>query len=444
MPYVSPGDAFSSTFASVAAQEEAAKRQAFLDSLRAKQVENEIALGQAALQEKRDAHAADLKEKERKDTLSDIANLVPGDIPDADLIARAKTHGIPLRTEPAAPSAPESMPGIAAVPFGQVQTGITPTRVGAVVRPEAGPTAGIRFAGSPKQAEEVAQRARAKAFIDAMPDDDPRKQELKQAFEAEVAGLKVPPGYFSKTGAAGEEAVMRQNPRTGTVERMIDGKWTPWTSDVPKGAHWMTEPAPKDMTARDIAKGNQLQVAREHAYTELDKRAQPIENQLSAIRELGTALNQKTPGADAVIAPLVLKATVAGAGTGFRMTQTEINQVLGAGTHWDSLKRALLKWDTDHSQALSLTDDQREDLRKLTREIRKKATQLSRQITDARHKIDDAEDLPSVNRARTALQESLDKMDDEEGGPSTDAAGIPQVGGTFMGGKVLSVRPRVK
>jgi hypothetical protein len=445
-PYVSPGDAAASTFASLVRQDEADKRQAFLDDLNRRKVENEIAMGQAALKEKRDEAAARLDEIDQKKTERDVASLAKGDIPSFDLLARAKKHGMDLRLEQAPPTAPESMPGVAAVPMGQVQQGITPTRTGLVTNPAAGP-GGVRFAGSPAQAEEARKRDANEAIKKQLEGLDPSDPAFKRlAFEYEITNNKqLPAAYFTnKQGSSDTAPVMRQNPRSGTVERLVDGAWTTWSGDVPKGAHWMTEPPPKDTSARDLQRGNQLQTAREHAYTELDKRATPVENQLAA-KELGTALNQRTPGADAIIAPLVLKATISSTGTGgFRMNEPEINRVVGAGSHWDSLKRALLKWDTDHSQALSLTDDQREDLRKLAREIRKGATQVSRQITDARHKIDDADDLAGVNHARTTLQETLDKMESEDEGDGGASGGLPQVGGTFMGGKVLSITPKAR
>lgn len=417
MDYVSPGGAFTSAFADAELQKAALARQAMLDDLTRKRTESEISLGQAALQEKRDEAAERIREKERAETERDVAGLAVGDIPDADLIARAKKHHVPIRTT--------LMDAGGTVPpqFGQTATDTTGQ---------------VRFAGTPKQADEAAKAQKIDAIVKQISGLDPSSPQFRQlATEYEmVAGKQIPATLTGKTAATDAEAVFRQNPRTGTVERLQNGQWSPWGGDVPKGAHFMTEPPPKDTSAAD----RQLQTVHDRAITELDKWATPIEGHLDAIRSLGTMLNAKTPEADKLVAPLVIKATIAGQGSGFRMTRAEIENVVGGRSHWETLQAALQQWSLNPSQALSLTDSQREDLRALTRKIREKATKLTRQITDARHQIDDATDVKTINRARTRLQEDLSSMDeaDEDGGGTS---GVPVVGGMFNGGKVLKVTP---
>lgn len=444
MDYQSPGGAFTSAFADAELQRTQLARQAMLDDLHRRQVEGEIAQGQAALAEKRQEHADILTEKERNQTVTDVAGLVPGDIPDPDLVARAQKHHVPLRVTPAeAPvAATEAPPASIAAPdqpAPQNPALVTPPGTGVLATP---PRGAIRFAGSPQFAAQEAQRARAQTFIDSLPDGDPRKTELKSAFEAEAAGLKVPPGYFAKqTTPTTDEAVFRQNPASGKVERLQNGSWVGWNGDVPKGAHFMTVP---DHSASDAARAaaadRQLQTVQEHAYTELNKWAAPIEGHLSAIRSLGTMLNAKTPEADKLVAPLVIKATIAGQGSGFRMTRAEIESVVGGRSHWETLQAALQQWSLDPTKALSLTDSQRNDLRDLTKAIRNKATTQARQITDARHQIDDATDVQTINRARTKLQERL-SQDDTDDGTTGSTGDTLTVGGTFNGQKILAVRP---
>lgn len=413
--YASPALAFTSAFADGELQRTALARQAMLDDLHRRQVEGEITQGQAALAEKRQEHADTLTEKERNQTITDVAGLVPGDIPDPDLVARAQKHHVPLRTTQAEAPLGDAPPASIASPDRGPQSpaAVTPPGTGVLATP---PRGAVRFAGSPAFAAQEAQRARAQAFIDSLPDGDPRKDELKAAFEAEAAGLKVPPGYFAKqTTPTTDEAVFRQNPTSGKVERLQNGAWVGWNGDVPKGAHFMTVP---DHSASDAAHAaaadRQLQTVQEHAYAELNKWAVPIEGHLDAIRSLGTMLNAKTPEADKLVAPLVIKATIAGQGSGFRMTRAEIESVVGGRSQWETLQAKLNQWSLHPEEALSLTDSQREDLRGLARKIREKATKLSRQITDARHTIDDAKDASTINHARTALQENLNRMDDED------------------------------
>lgn len=401
MQYESPGFAASSVFQQQMMLDAAQRRQAALDALHTKQVESEISLGQAALEEKRNEAAEKVREKERAETERDIAGMAPGDIPDADLVSRAKKHHIPMRTEQALP---EPIPQ----QFGQTATDVT---------------GAVRYLGSPQQAIEAAKQKKIDGIVNQIKDLDPTSPQFKQlAAQYEMVAGKSLPAAFLNGAKTGSEAVMRQHPTNGNVERLIDGHWTAWDHDVPTGAHWMTVP---DHSASDAARAaagaNQLQTTKEHAYAELGKWATPIQGHLDAIRDLGITLNAKTPEADRLVAPLVIKATISGQGSGFRMTRAEIENVVGGRSKWEGLQAALQQWSLDPSKALSLTESQRDDLRALTRKIRDKATKLSREITDARHTIDDAADAKAVNAARTSLQEKLASMDDD--GASTGSGG---------------------
>ena len=199
MAYIDPGYAASQAFEQAFKDEAAQKQQALMDSLRLRQGEQNILASQADVARQSADSADRIRDKERSAVEKDIAELQPGDIPDADLVARAKKHGIPLRLKTApAPVAtpPES---IAAPGTEKPQGDVTPEGTGVLATP---PPGSIRFAGRPAQQEKIDMRERAQAFIDSLPEGDPRKDELKAAFEAEAAGLKVPPGYFAKTPAS--------------------------------------------------------------------------------------------------------------------------------------------------------------------------------------------------------------------------------------------------
>jgi hypothetical protein len=304
-------------------------------------------------------------------------------------------------------------------------------------------TGAIRYLGSPQQAIEAAKQKKIDGIINQIKDLDPTSPQFKQlAAQYEMVANKALPAAFLNGGkAGGSEAVMRQHPTTGEVQRLIDGQWAPWDHDVPVGAHWMTVPDHSAADAARIARQlHELDSAQEKAYAEFQKRGQTTESQLQSIREAERFINMKTPAADSLIAPLVIKSTISGSGSGFRMTQGEIDKVLGSGSNWDKLKVALQKWDLNHNDALALDDDMREDMRKLARGIRDKAKQTARKIVDARHTVDDAKTVDEVHKARTALQEALNFADPDEG-DSSETGGLPTVGGMFKGGKVTKVTP---
>jgi hypothetical protein len=400
MAYVSPGGAFANSFSDAIDKENAARRQAMLDALHVKQVESEIASGQAALAEKRQEHQDKLDEQERKDTLADVGAMGIGDVPSADLLARAKKHHIDLRTTTSGGPVENPIPQT----FGQTATDLE------------SPKPVTRFGGNNAQIKEAAQKKQAQDFIASLPDADPRKAELKQAFEAEAAGLKVPPGYFAKQGSGDGEAVMQQNTRTGAIERLIDGKWVPWTTDVPKGAHWMTDAAPKDTSARDARKGSQIQTLHENAVKELDGWTKQTQGEVEVLRKLEPMLNNPTPITDRLVSPETLKLIVAGQGSGFRMTRTEIDGVTHGRSRWEDLDRAIAQWSLDPTQALSLSDTQRTDLKALVAEEKKRTNQVAHQVIDARTEFDDAmvaEDPARINKARTKLQQQFLSLDAE-------------------------------
>lgn len=442
MEFHSPGGAFTSAFNESLLQDAALKRQAMLDDLTRRKTESEISLGQAALAEKRQEHADTLQEKERNQTLSDVAGLAVGDIPDADLVARAKKHHVPLRTTPAEAPAGEMPPESIAAPgiTPQNPATVTPEGTGVLATP---PPGAIRFAGTPTQALADAKQKKIDGIIKQIGGLDPTSPQFRQLaaqYEME-AGKSLPAAFLSGVKGPKTSSQVIFDPIKKAFFKAGDLNTPLNDADIPEDAKINRSAEPHDTSGRDAAADRQLQNVQEHAYAELNKWAAPVQGHIDAIRELGTMINAKTPEADKLIAPLVIKATIAGQGSGFRMTRAEIENVVGGRSHWESLQAALQQWSLDPTKALSLTESQRDDLRGLTKKIRDKATKLSRQITDARHTIDDATSAGAVNRARTRLQEDLATMDDENAAGGGDSL---KVGGTLNGEKILAIRPKAK
>lgn len=338
----------------------------------------------------------DSKDAEREHIVKAAAGLVIGDpIPPA-LQANADRLGVPLRREVVPPPV-ESIP----IPKIIQEMG------GPVPKMEPMPAGAIRFGGSPQQ---VKDKQTFEALQDARNDASQDKiTAARIANENKVEAAKL--ANENKEEAARQAALDR--------------------AALAKIVHANSGSAHED-TRRD----NNYK----SAITELEKATQPITAQVGSINDLGIMLNQRTPQADALIAPMVLKSTISGTGSGFRMTQAEINQVIGGRSKWDSLSAALNKWQTDPSKALSITDPQRDQLRSLAKAIRTKATKRLAQVQQARHDLDDADGVDSIHRIMTKVKEDLYK-DDVEPDDSSAASGIPEVGGMFNGGKVLKVTP---
>lgn len=428
MEYMSPGDAFSSSIGQTLLQRDQQARQAQEFALKQQQearmnrvADAQLAEAQAALAEKRQEHQAAIDEKERNGTVKDVSAMVPGDIPDADLVSRAQKYHVPIRmTAMAPPQAENPPPALAANPEADAPMN-GPAGTGVLKNP---PQA---FAGTRVDVEKKKLEDKVNEIRDTLSGAEPGTPEYNKAiidYEM-VTGKSIPAG-FAKAGAGGTGNVARVSPDKGKIEVMRQGKWVPATeADLGTGTHWLSEPVPKDTSANDARKATAVGHVYDSAMKEVLDAEKPIKGHIDGINGLGSVLAQRTPSADALIAPLVLKATVAGQGSGFRMTRAEIDNVLHSRSKWQDLEVALNKWSADPSKALQVTDEQRTDLRTLAKAIRVKANEQMQIITKARHDLDDAAeagDSMAIRRLRTKMDEDLQKANDEPQVDDSDVA----------------------
>jgi hypothetical protein len=426
--YVAPGAAFSGGMEDFLMKQSLMKRQALLDTLAQRKQDLREKQDDAMMKEKIEegkARRADLldraNDRDRSDFEKRVSGMLPGDQPDPELIAKDQKFGTGFFK---APQAATEVAG--------------PTQTGAPLQ-EQQPTGPAVYLGNRADRETRTKQAKVQEISERLSSLDPASPEYKQAvMDYEMLSGKTIPSALLKGGAGnGDEAVARQNPRTGKVERLVNGAWTPITGDVPKGTHFMTEPPPKDTSAAEARAATHRDDVHKTAISELDKWAKPVEDQLGAIHNLGTSLAQKNnPKADALVAVELLKSTVAG--NGVRLTQPEITQVLGGSrTKWDALELKLNAWGGDQSKPLVLTDTEKDEIRSLAKALRTKANSQHQKIIKARHDMDDANDVKSLNGIRTKLQEDLFRDDTPEDGAGP--GGLPEVGGMFNGGKVTKI-----
>ena len=175
-------------------------------------------------------------------------------------------------------------------------------------------------------------------------------------------------------------------------------------------------PSTASTDAADARKSTQRENVYKTAVTELDKAEAPFASHVSSLNDLDAALAARTPEADTLIGPLVLKSTISGQGTGFRMTRAEIENVVGGRSKWQSLQAAAQKWATNPKDALSITEEQRSELRDLSAAIRKNTNAQLKKISTVRHKMNAADDPREIERLGTELQ---DEMSQEPEGAST-------------------------
>lgn len=386
MPYIAPGDAASSRFADVMLQQDQMRRQAMLDQI-AQQREQRLAdyqkseMEQGAESLRLRREEAEQRNRDRRigDFEKTVGNMTMGDIPDAVTLKEADSLGM-----------------------------------GHLFPPD--PTGHRIYSGSAKERLEKKTRDEAMAFAQTI--QNPNERSAFE-FSARFPGRNPPAGMF-KTGED-VTPVARVDPQRQVVQRLVNGQWQDVQGDVPKGTHFLQEPTPKDTSAADAAKtdreARRVDALREHAYTELNAIDKDFRGQLVEYDKVGAMLNQKTAQADADVAPLILKATVGGMGSGFRMTRAEIDNTLKGRTKWEDLEATLNKWSTD-PQHFVIPDEQREAMKSLARAIRKKAYDLYHKVLDARAKIDETDDPKAINRLRTGLQDELFPAESPELEPS--------------------------
>ncbi len=198
-------------------------------------------------------------------------------------------------------------------------------------------------------------------------------------------------------------AALNSMNKTGPYQQkdvLLDGKpdvvnFDPTTGQSTKGGVDVSDRVkpipPASATTSPAASDAALQRSYQFATGEIDKR-RGTKDQLGKIDQALGVINQQTPQADALIAPAVISAAVGGQGSGVRVTQAEINATTGGRSVWEGLKAALQKWNTDPSQALAITPDQRQQLRELMTMIATKAQAREQILTDAGSQLSTATD----------------------------------------------------
>lgn len=160
--------------------------------------------------------------------------------------------------------------------------------------------------------------------------------------------------------------------------------------------------------------------------TALDKVSTPIDQLNQRMGRLQDSLNQNTPQADALIAPELLSVMSGGQGSGLRMNEAEISRIVGGRSKWESLKAAINQWSLDPKAALSITPEQRQEIRALAKTVQDKLIAKEKLIDDARNALIDSDDPKEHRKIVSDTKRKLDAIDAataEQGGSLPDGGG---------------------
>lgn len=143
----------------------------------------------------------------------------------------------------------------------------------------------------------------------------------------------------------------------------------------------------------------------------LDSTRKPIDDAAARLARLGSSLNLKTPQADAEIAPQLMVAMAGGAGSGVRITQAEIDRTEGGRSGWENMKARIQHWNSDPSQALSLTDTQRNQMRQMVKMVNDKVTSKQAILNSAEQGLTNAKNKSEHRQIMADLHKQLEAVD---------------------------------
>jgi hypothetical protein len=287
-----------------------------------------------------------------------------------------------------------------------------------------GPTV---YPGSPAERQKETNKADVAAFVQRLRDQgDPRADEIANMYEAEGLGLKPAPGQFSKAGAASKHRVIfdpvKKTYLDGITQKPVTDQADLENAQVDRAAE------PKDHSAQNAAQAARVQAVREHAYSEFKDSLKPLTDRIDRADKLQTSLDSHTDIADSTIAEQLVTLTAGGNGSGIRISQPMIDQVLNKSrTKWDSFEQALKLWnvapaDKKANLGLFFSDPQRQAISDLGKLYRQEAIKTRSKILKYRSQIDDAETIPDINHLRTKAQNDLFESGGDESTMSAPAA----------------------
>lgn len=145
--------------------------------------------------------------------------------------------------------------------------------------------------------------------------------------------------------------------------------------------------------------------------TQLGNLSKNLQDRVDRLERLQISIDEKSPQADALIAPELLTAMAGGQGSGLRMNEAEIARIVGGRSHWESLKAAVNKWQSDPTKALSVTDAQREQIRSLMSKMSDKVRQKVELLTSAQEGLTNATDVQSIEKLYAKARKDLNAID---------------------------------
>ena len=143
----------------------------------------------------------------------------------------------------------------------------------------------------------------------------------------------------------------------------------------------------------------------------LDKIRGPIDQLATRFSRLQDTLNQRSPQADALVAPELLTIMAGGMGSGLRMNEAEIARIVGGRSAWENLKGAMQHWQTNPDDARSITPDQDRQIRALIDTVGKKIIAKQAALERGQEMLLSSDDPHQHRQIVANVQKQLDAVD---------------------------------
>lgn len=130
----------------------------------------------------------------------------------------------------------------------------------------------------------------------------------------------------------------------------------------------------------------------------LDKMRTPLTQLQNRMANLAESVNQNTPQADALIAPELLSIMAGGQASGLRMNEAEIARIVGGRSNWEGLKAAANQWSLDPKAALTITPEQRREVRALYGAVNRRVGEQIKHLENAEDKLNNTDDVGEMRK----------------------------------------------
>jgi len=423
MPFLSPGAAAASALEDFMVKREVDARQARLDAQAAETHRSNMERAKRLLEREDLETKLKLEDRERSKTEKEVEGMIIGDIPTEDLTVRARKHGIPMRTavQPPAPAEVEA-PGLITELSPDGASGETPVAEL--------PAGNIRFAGSPAQVKEEQARAAQQKFIQGLKTMPALKQgETGAAMSAaaRAAGLNMPASDFEPAAPPTKSATIQEWEQYKADETAAGRKPLGFDAYQARDANRKRSASRDGLTDAQVASSFNT-LAGKYQTSPLTKAADRtliLSDAVRAIRkDPKNAVEQQNLG----YAFVQIEDTYQSA-----VREGELKNLAGLGSAAGRLKATVEKF-------LDGTGNMPPEI---ALQIAATAERMAESIKDGRKRklkeftvqAETAGIGPSWNK----YVKGLEALDEPEAPAAGGGGGIPKVGDTFMGGKVISV-----